>query len=169
VAAVGGAYILGVTAPVRAAAVDVTYTLENVVLADGDEVTGTLNFAAGDITAANLTVVDNNGTILDTYAINTNAPVSSSYVELFDEDGIESQLELAEGLTGDVGEDVPFLYNNINDSLRLPPLDDHDEIAQGSVSDGSAGPSSVPEPSSIMATVTAVTLGVGLRRMKRKV
>jgi len=167
VAAVGGASILGMTAPVRAASV-VTYTLENAELADGDDVTGSIYFdVANDvITGANLTVESNNVPV-DFFSALAGTGSATSVV-LEDQQGYNAEIALTTALTGDVGEDVPLVTYNNNDSLTIPG-EGEVEFAQGSVSDGSAGPSSVPEPSSILATVTAVTLGVVLRAKKRKV
>jgi len=166
VAAVGGAYILGVTAPVRAASV-VTYTLENVQLQNGDDVTGSLTLSLGTqdyISAVNLTVSDAGSTVDEyTSVIASNA---GTYIGVGDIYNDSASILLVSDLTGAAGEDVAFATPT--SELYLPDYG-VDHLLQGSVSDGSAGPSSVPEPSSIMATVTAVTLGVVLRRMKRKV
>jgi len=164
VAAVGGAYILGVTAPVRAASV-VTYTLENAELAGGDDVTGSIDFevANEEITGANL-IVSYNGSPVDVYDQVYGGDATLVYVE--DGFGDTSQIQFASDLTGAAGEDVAIAtYSGI---FYVPGIG-VDYFVQGSVTDGSAGPSSVPEPSSIMATVTAVTLGVVLRAKKRKV
>jgi len=175
VAAVGGAIIIGVTAPVRAA--EVTYTLENAELTNDDAVTGSLFFDTSDnkITQASISV-SSNGTVIDSYGINPNDTPVSYEVGLTDGSAFTSYIDLATQLTGAGGQTVQILTNE--GLIVLPPngsqtgYDDY-YFQQGSVTDVSAGPSSVPgsvpEPSSIMATVTAVTLGVVLRRKKRKV
>jgi len=166
VAAVGGAYILGVTEPVRAATL-VTYTLD-AELAGGDDVTGSIDFdvANQEITGADLTV-SNSGSPVDVYSHVELYYSTASSFEVTDDQGYLSQFYLASDLTGAAGEDVAIVPDSGFVEVGQYGVDE--EVVQGGVTDGSAGPSSVPEPSSIMATVTAVTLGVGLRRMKRKV
>jgi len=173
VAAVGGAYVLGVTAPVRAASV-VTYTLENAELADGDDVTGSIYFdvANDEITGANLNLVNpSDGDVLDEYTeYDPGDATAHSFSVVPQTGGYVTEITLINDLTGGIG-DAEYLNNG---SEVFVPIGGDEYINPGaSVNVGSAGPSSVPgsvpEPSSIMATVTAVTLGVVLRRKKRKV
>jgi len=161
VAAVGGAYILGVTAPVRAASV-VTYTLENAELIGGDDVTGSIDYDVEDeeILGADLTISSTSGSEVE--VIDTVIDADRSSVSFSGSGGI-SFLAVASDLTGAAGQEVAI---DTEESYISEPGYTV-AFVQGSVTDGSAGPSSVPEPSSIMATVTAVTLGVVLRRMKR--
>jgi len=169
VAAVGGAFFLGVTAPVRAASV-VTYTLENAELADGDDVTGSLSFdlANDEITGADFYVENQSGVLDEDTQYDTGA-ANAFFVES-EANQTVSGITLMHDLSGAPGESVQLVTGGSSASEIYDPNSGEDEkFEKGSVSDGSAGPSSVPEPSSILATVTAVTLGVGLRRMKRKV
>jgi len=163
VAAVGGAIILGVTAPVRAAVV--TYTLDNAELANGDAVTGSIDFdnVAGKIDGGSVNVNDGGvDVMLDVFQYGTaNAIILYTH----------SSLEYVTILTGTGGSDTP-LTGTPGDAEPIDTTTSFFEansgpvaFVNGSITDGP----SVPEPSSIMATVTAVTLGVGLRRMKRKV
>jgi len=160
------AVLYGYVAPVRAA--QVTYNIENAELANGWAVTGSIDF-------------DNVEGILDGGSVNVNEGGGDD--EVFDiySDGVAYGVALLNqsktqslvittgigsspyNLTGTPGEEEPI--NAPESYLYLGYSADTIAFDSGYVTDGP----SVPEPSSIMATVTAVTLGVGLRRMKRKV
>jgi len=82
-------------------------------------------------------------------------------------EGNDALIELADNLSGDPGETVSLVHIG-GSYINLPSTSNSTYFLSGTVSDGTAGPS-VPEPSSILATVTAVTLGVVLRGKKRKI
>jgi hypothetical protein len=158
------AVLYGYVAPVRAA--QVTYNLENAELANGWSVTGSIEYepSGGIIDGGSVSVIEGGGeaVVIDNYE----GPGKPYEVILEDnDDSLVMQLETGtEGgvypLTGNAGESAPIIvysYIGTGDGIVL--------FVSGYVTDGP----SVPEPSSIMATVTAVTIGVGLRRMKRKV
>jgi len=166
-----GAALYGVQAPVRAA--QVTYNIENAALENGWSVTGSLDFDGTELDGGSVSVIDGIGqiqAILDSAVNSYDSPygvelenqtgTSYVYIEIEDSGGVID-------LTGAAGEVEPiaengdaYLYYHVSTSPR------YTNFVSGSVV--SEAPS-VPEPSSILETVTAVMLGVGLRRMKRKV
>jgi len=159
------AVLYGVQAPVRAA--QVTYNLENAELANGWAVTGSIDFdtVAGKLDGGSVSVYEGGG---DVELFDVDSEDGASFEDLTNTTGTQI-IQLVVGnpsiydLTGTPGEEAPL--NTSNSLLSIKSTSAVYRFGTGSVSDGP----SVPEPSSIMATVTAVTLGVVLRRKKRKV
>jgi len=160
------AVLYGNVAPVRAA--QVTYNIENAELANGWAVTGSIDFdnVEGQLVGGSVNVNEGGGDeeVFDmlsygfAYAVALSNQ-SETQIMVIDT-GIGDDIV---SLTGSPGEEEPI--NTEHSSVIVGTTGDQYAFDSGYVTDGP----SVPEPSSIMATVTAVTLGVGLRRMKRKV
>jgi len=156
------AVLYGVQAPVRAATV---YTLENAELANGWSVTGSIDFDIGSdkIIGGSVNVNEGGGdelfSIYDggtSKDVTLQSPGEPGFLLIFTGTG-----EDFASLTGNLGDAEPIDTAN----SYVADLGGQNYFGSGYVTDVP----SVPEPSSIMASVTAVTLGVGLRRMKRKV
>jgi hypothetical protein len=171
-AAVGVAMIFGVTAPVRAAVV--TYDLENAELSNNWEVTGSLNYDTDDgiITGGSVTV-DEGGGVTEQLNYVVDATPNATSVQVADvPSNAAYAMDILFGdasgsavdLTGQADQTVDILtsssYLNGNTQNTF-------DFTSGTVTDAPVG--QVPEPSSIMATVTAVMIGVVLRRKKRKI
>jgi hypothetical protein len=164
VAAVGGAYIIGVSEPVRADS-DVTYTLENVEIQGGYDLTGTIVYDTtdGDISSANVELTSGGGdlesfSLLDEYTNDSGITIISGQNYGY--------ITFAKPLTGLVNDTVyidtaanasfvPYQYGNLN-------------VSEGDVTDAPPETISTPEPTSSIATVIAVTFGLVVSGKRRK-
>jgi len=161
------AVLYGVQAPVRAATV---YTLENAELVNGWSVTGSIDFdnGSGNIVGGSVNVNEGGG---DDEVFSQNVSSGPYFVDLYNS-SYTQYVSIVTGtdadyadLTGNQGDAEPLDLEYARVQSAPPSTTIDAQFGSGYVTDGP----SVPEPSSIIATVTAVTLGVGLRRMKRKV
>jgi len=166
VVAVGGAYIIGVPLPARAA--EVTYNLVSVESAGGVEVTGYFVYDGSNDTylSGEATAVKNTGQV-DYLAVDV--PPGTDCCVYYGSQGTdidEIDLTFDTDVTGTPGQVLTLQASYV---IYYPgagsPYSARDPIVQGEVV---AAPS-VPESSSILATVTAVTIGVVLRGKKRKI
>jgi len=164
VVAVGGAYIIGVPLPARAA--EVTYNLVSVESAGGVEVTGYFVYDGSNDTylSGEATAVENTGQV---EYLAVNVPPGTDCCVYYSSQGTdinEIALSFDTDVTGTPGQVLTLQASYV---IYYPggPYSARDPIVQGEVV---AAPS-VPESSSILATVTAVTIGVVLRGKKRKI
>jgi len=145
---------------VRAASV--TYNLDNVTSSIGD-ITGSFEFDPSNrsFDGGSVTVTSASGSTVFSNVQLDQSDSNTHYVQF-----------------GDTG--VMEVYLALDNSLESSPVTDTIETTndsglsyQGTVYNVTGGEvveaASVPEPSSILATVTAVTLGVVLRWKKRKI
>jgi len=166
VAAVGGAYILGVLAPVRAAEV-VTYSV-NGELDNGEVVYGSYaeDFSDPQESSGILTVVEGES-VVETLYFNFSPDAFGQGVVYYDDANLQDQAVIVvDGqLNGDYGQTFDIIPGSSSFVQEGPDQQSTVYFENGTVTDEP----SVPEPSSIMATVTAVTIGVVIRRLKRKI
>jgi len=166
VAAVGGAYIIGVSEPVRAQ--QVTYTIDNLVLANDAAIVvqnGSIEYSNGAIDGGSLVLRSlrtGEGIVFDFSSSENNSEVN--FASSPDgQDGLS--IYLAGDLTGSAGQEVGILTTSDWMVGNSQGFYDYYFEEGGEVTDAVA---STPEPTSSMATIIAVTFGLVVSGKRRK-
>jgi len=167
VAALGGAYIIGVSEPVRADS-DVTYTLENVEIQGGYDLTGTIVYDTtdGDISSANVELTSGGGDLESSYLLAPD-PSDSDGIQIFElNSGNFGIIQFANPLTGLVNDTVDI--DTAANASYVPYQNGNLNVLEGDVTDAPPETISTPEPTSSIATVIAVTFGLVVSGKRRK-
>jgi hypothetical protein len=166
VAALGGAYIIGVSEPVRADS-DVTYTLENVEIQGGYDLTGTIVYDTtdGDISSANVELTSGGGD-LESFSLLYEF-TADDYRGITIKSGQNyGDIEFAKPLTGLVNDTVDI--DTAANASYVPYQNGNLNVLEGDVTDAPPETISTPEPTSSIATVIAVTFGLVVSGKRRK-